>query len=183
MIGRRCDACADGFYNFEGGCLRCDCNAVGSQAGTMCDKLTGQCICKPYVMGIRCDDCRDGYYNLGADFINGCANCGCYGPGTNNETQLCNKLTGECECKPNVQGRSCNQCKPNTYNLTSDSADGCDMCGCDPSGTLQGDMLVPHQLTCDQNNGQCTCLANRQGLKCDQCARGKSIKVTLEHLL
>ena len=55
-------------------------------------KVTGQCMCKPYVEGVRCDGCRDGFYSLGADFINGCVNCGCYPAGTNNQSEICNKV-------------------------------------------------------------------------------------------
>jgi hypothetical protein len=171
--GRQCNECSEGFYNFEAGCLPCDCNVVGSQSGITCDKVTGQCLCRQHVIGIHCDQCEDGYYNLGADLSNGCLSCGCYEPGTRNDSMICNKVTGDCDCKPNVQGRSCNQCKPNTYNLTSENEDGCQTCGCDPSGTSQGSLLIPYQVTCDQNTGQCTCLSNRIGLKCDQCAKGE----------
>lgn len=30
-----------------------------------------------------------------------------------------------CECKENVEGHICDQCKPGFYDLTKDNADGC----------------------------------------------------------
>ncbi|XP_033120753.1 laminin subunit alpha-1-like [Anneissia japonica] len=58
VIGRRCDTCQDEFYalssdNLEG-CLPCECN-VGGAINNLCDKGSGQCICKNYVSGRQCD--------------------------------------------------------------------------------------------------------------------------------
>ena len=60
-----------------------------------------------------------------------------YITGTVEESHLCNKQTGDCQCKANVDGRTCNQCRSNTFNLTSADLDGCQPCDCDPSGTFQ----------------------------------------------
>ena len=93
--------------------------------------------------------------------------------GTLEESILCDKVTGECTCKVNVEGRSCNQCKANAYNLTLENFDGCEACGCDPTGTVSGDILPQEQLSCDHNTGQCTCLSGRSGQKCDECEIGE----------
>ena len=37
----------------------CNCNVDGTES---CIKETGQCICKPNVVGEKCDACKDGYY-------------------------------------------------------------------------------------------------------------------------
>lgn len=36
-----------------------------------------------------------------------------------------------CQCKPNVQGPSCDQCKPGFFNLTQTNPDGCVLQGTD----------------------------------------------------
>ena len=87
-------------------------------------------------------------------------------------SQICDKMTGECECKANVEGRVCNQCQSNAFNLTSDNALGCDACNCDISGTVSGEQLPVGELACEHNTGQCTCLANRIGITCDACTQG-----------
>lgn len=64
------------FLNFQhsNNCLHlhyppaCQCNPQGSQSGE-CDKVGGQCLCKPNVMGRRCDQCAPGTYGFGG---NGC---------------------------------------------------------------------------------------------------------------
>ena len=84
-------------------------------------------------------------------------------------------MTGNCVCKANVQGASCNQCKGNTWGLSELYEDGCIPCECDPTGTQLGDTLMPEDLSCHQNEGQCTCLANRNGRQCDDCDSGKHI--------
>ena len=40
--GRQCDQCADGYYNFEAGCLPCLCDTQGTESRTTCDKTTGK---------------------------------------------------------------------------------------------------------------------------------------------
>ena len=37
----------------------CDCNTEGTES---CNKETGQCICKPNVIGNKCDTCDFGFY-------------------------------------------------------------------------------------------------------------------------
>lgn len=173
VTGRQCNQCVTGFFNFESGCVSCDCDPLGTEPGSSCTEGTGQCVCKAYVTGPRCDQCQDGYYSLGGDMLLGCLPCDCHTAGTNNMSAICDKGSGACVCKENVQGRSCNQCRPNTYNLRQDNALGCQPCDCDPSGTLQGDQLPPFELTCDQNTGNCTCLAQRVGRRCETCSPGQ----------
>ena len=89
--GRTCDHCIDGFYNLSAsnpdGCDQCGCDATGTVGGSVsCDSITGQCRCKPHVVGLQCDECERGYHNLSNP--NGCELChvqcsslGCSGPG------------------------------------------------------------------------------------------------------
>ena len=47
-------------HSFNATPKACDyCHPDGTES---CNKETGQCICKPYVMGYTCDTCEDGYY-------------------------------------------------------------------------------------------------------------------------
>lgn len=68
---------------------------------------------------------------------------------------------GQCQCKPNVVGRNCSQCRANTYNM---SENGCLECQCNSRGSSS--------LQCDDETGQCPCLANVTGKKCTQCIVG-----------
>lgn len=42
----------------------CSCNNTGTENGTNCEKLRGQCRCKPGVAGRSCDHCLPGYFNF-----------------------------------------------------------------------------------------------------------------------
>uniref|UniRef100_F7GGL1 Laminin subunit alpha-5 n=1 Tax=Monodelphis domestica TaxID=13616 RepID=F7GGL1_MONDO len=77
IIGRRCDACAPGFYGYPN-CRRCQCFEAGTVAG-VCDPITGQCHCKDNVEGLRCDQCRVGTFSLDATNPKGCTRCFCFG--------------------------------------------------------------------------------------------------------
>lgn len=66
---------------------------------------------------------------------------------------------GQCECKQNVIGRECSQCRPGFWNLTSGR--GCVECLCNPLGSVS--------LACDPVTSQCSCRPGVTGLKCDQC--------------
>ena len=44
------------FYSSEGSCAPCDCLPVGSKS-PVCDRITGQCMCKANVIGRQCDQC------------------------------------------------------------------------------------------------------------------------------
>lgn len=56
--------------------VSCDCNQIGSNSTTECDRLTGQCECRnTNIVGTKCDKCRENYYDLSA----GCLECDrCY---------------------------------------------------------------------------------------------------------
>lgn len=63
--GRQCDACRDGFYSLNSsdpnGCRLCECSPIGSES-PVCDKQTGFCSCKRFIIGWQCDKVdRDAY--------------------------------------------------------------------------------------------------------------------------
>ena len=91
VTGRACDQCITTYYNLSssnsGGCQPCLCNLMGTVGSTaVCDTSSGQCPCKPNVMGRDCSSCVIGYY--GIENVGGCLPCdqqclGCTGPTAN----------------------------------------------------------------------------------------------------
>ncbi|TEA31496.1 hypothetical protein DBR06_SOUSAS9110007, partial [Sousa chinensis] len=164
--GLQCDTCREHFYGLDTtGCKACDCNVAGSRSGTVCDARTGQCICNPNVGGRRCSECLEGYFYLQRNNSFLCLPCNCDRTGTVNGSLLCDKSTGQCLCKLGVTGLRCDQCEPHRYHLTVGNSQGCQMCECDPWGTLPGTI-------CDPISGQCLCLPRRRGRRCNQCQPG-----------
>ncbi|CAJ0956346.1 unnamed protein product, partial [Ranitomeya imitator] len=76
------------------GCEECDCSKTGLQNITQpgCDIQTGQCTCKPNIMGRRCEKCAPGFYGYP-----NCRPCDCNRAGT--EQSICDPVTGQCLCK------------------------------------------------------------------------------------
>ncbi|KAJ7402273.1 hypothetical protein BTVI_87954 [Pitangus sulphuratus] len=164
--GLHCDTCMDNFYGLDvTGCKACECNAAGSFSGTVCDARTGQCACKPNIGGRRCDQCLDGYRKVQKNHSFVCLPCNCDKAGTVNGSLLCDKSTGQCPCKAGVTDPQCSQCMLHTYNLSVSNLLGCQRCDCDALGTLAG-------TVCDPVSGQCVCLPQRQGRRCNECKPG-----------
>ena len=77
VVGRTCDRCMHGFYNFSGsnplGCTSCSCSLRGTVSGTRnCHTQNGRCDCKNHVIGKKCQNCRDGYHGMKSHDIFGC---------------------------------------------------------------------------------------------------------------
>ena len=53
-------------------CQSCGCNLAGSRS-TLCNDVTGECVCKQYVTGLSCDQCRPGFQFLQASNPFGCS--------------------------------------------------------------------------------------------------------------
>ncbi|XP_077341211.1 usherin [Lithobates pipiens] len=162
--GRQCDQCKDGFYNLQesnpDGCQPCRCNTAGTLNGSnTCHQTTGQCRCKPNIIGPLCDRCKLGYKQdiLGQE---SCTQCMCNAYGSIN--QFCNPTSGQCKCRENVSGLSCDTCIDNYYGL---SADGCKPCKCHMEGIIPG-------TVCDTMTGQCVCQPNVGGRQCNECWHG-----------
>lgn len=51
--------------------------------------------------------------------------CNCNLEGTIGSLDTCESKTGQCTCKPNVQGRICDSCTDGTFDLYSGSLFGC----------------------------------------------------------
>ena len=115
----------------------CNCNRHGS-VGNSCDARTGQCQCKAKYVGRTCSQCevkmavslfmhkrgahicflQDGFGNLEA----GCRQCRCNPTGSRSD--VCDAESGQCDCKPGVDGLTCNECKLNFYGFSSAGCTG-----------------------------------------------------------
>ncbi|XP_021926605.1 laminin subunit beta-1 isoform X2 [Zootermopsis nevadensis] len=158
--GFNCQICKAGYYgdavNQE--CKECTCNLLGTDAEAgPCDRNTGQCSCRPNVIGLNCDQCKENHWKIASGM--GCEACDCDPVGSGAEQ--CNQFDGQCECKQGFGGRRCNQCQDYFWGNPTEKCHACD-CNPDGSATLQ----------CNQNNGSCNCMVGIGGEKCDQCARG-----------
>ncbi|XP_071446787.1 laminin subunit alpha-like [Hetaerina americana] len=116
--GRLCDECKEHHWNLTAsnpeGCEDCNCYKSGVVGHTgKCDPHTGKCPCKYLVKSHKCQKCRDGTFNLRADNLLGCSDCECNVGGSVNRS--CDDTTGQCHCKPNVEGQRCSNAVDGYY--------------------------------------------------------------------
>eukprot|EP00062_Callorhinchus_milii_P018719 gi/632972566/ref/XP_007902721.1/ PREDICTED: usherin [Callorhinchus milii] len=162
---RRCDVCLDGYYSLQpshsAGCLACDCKAAGTIKGLLiCDKSTGQCLCKANVTGLQCNQCAPRTFNLTSSNLQGCQWCHCDPTGIV-DGNGCNQSDGQCVCQRNRLGKKCDQCRSG-FKLPSGNSTGCLPCECHPIGSK-------HQ-SCDGFTGQCVCRdPSVTGKHCNLC--------------
>lgn len=173
--GSHCDSCLVGYYGnpFLGsdiGCRACRCpDTVASghthSDGCSLDPRTNDmiCHCEEGYTGPRCDVCADNYFGNPEVPGGSCQKCECnnnmdpYRPGN------CDKKTGQClQCLYNTAGDHCEYCADGYHGdaLNHD----CRRCDCDLLGT---NSTILH---CDRYTGQCPCLQNVMGMRCDSCA-------------
>ncbi|XP_053101455.1 laminin subunit alpha-5 isoform X2 [Hemicordylus capensis] len=107
------------------GCEDCNCSRTGIQDLTEpgCNIESGQCRCKPNIVGRQCDLCAPGYYGYP-----NCRRCDCHQAGT--KASVCDPVTGQCHCKENVEGPRCDQCHLGTFSLDASNPKGCTSCFC-----------------------------------------------------
>ncbi|EFN76045.1 Laminin subunit alpha-1 [Harpegnathos saltator] len=132
----------------------CGCSSFGSTSSA-CDIVSGQCQCKPQVVGRQCNECKIGYWGLASG--TGCATCNCDTMGSRNVS--CHSNTGQCYCKPGVGGSRCDTCLSGHYGF---SANGCQLC----------DPCVRPGHMCDPDTGRCVCPSLTYGEHCDRCRPG-----------
>lgn len=168
--GNLCEICLDGYYGDPNGditgnptpCRQCFCNGnIDPNAIRNCDPVTGECKkCIRNTGGRYCEKCLPNHYN---NTEGQCTPCNCHHAGTNvrEDGHGCDQTTGQCFCRPNVQGKRCDRLVPGYYDLTS--GEGGKPCTCDTVGS--------YNYTCEAATGQCRCKPGVIGRRCDACDR------------
>ncbi|XP_061452960.1 laminin subunit alpha-3 isoform X2 [Rhineura floridana] len=116
--GPTCSICKPLYWNLArenpDGCIECQCDASGTLSGVReCRQVDGECYCKPSVCGDSCDTCEDGYYGLEDKNYFGCQGCKCDVGGS--VSHVCNDLSGDCQCRRHIAGKSCNEPRKDYY--------------------------------------------------------------------
>ncbi|XP_059850021.1 multiple epidermal growth factor-like domains protein 9 isoform X1 [Hypanus sabinus] len=63
-FGAHCEECADGYYNSDSICVRCECNKnIDAESRLpICDSESGRCLsCTTNTTGFHCEKCAEGY--------------------------------------------------------------------------------------------------------------------------
>ncbi|XP_051893158.1 multiple epidermal growth factor-like domains protein 9 [Pristis pectinata] len=63
-FGAHCEECADGYYNSDSICVRCECNNnIDAESRLpICDSESGRCLsCTSNTTGFHCEECAEGY--------------------------------------------------------------------------------------------------------------------------
>ncbi|XP_041563042.1 basement membrane-specific heparan sulfate proteoglycan core protein isoform X19 [Drosophila elegans] len=147
-VGTSCERCAPGYARdpeggiYLGSCLPCECNGHSKY----CNAETGDCEnCSDNTDGPNCEVCAAGYvgdatrgtpYDCQLDEVNppprplppGNHTFDCDVYCDSHGTYACRD--NYCQCKTNVIGDQCNECRPGTYGLSPENPDGCKECYC-----------------------------------------------------
>lgn len=132
--GLSCEDCSPGYFKGDQGlylglCEPCDCNGHSSE----CDSKTGMCRnCRDNTYGDNCELCAPGFYGNATagscqpagDSSTRCDDCNPEG------TSSCDARRRTCNCKPNVVGARCDQCREGTFGLSEANPYGCRECFC-----------------------------------------------------
>ncbi len=136
--------------------------------------------------------CRDLSFALTTEYNNGAVSCGCNTEGSNDFE--CDLFGGQCNCKPNIIGRECSQCRTGYYGFPDCQGEtwvlsvvyvktraGCfrlfvQVCLADQ--LLRFDVSHPNRPfsecvcpsgLCDPVSGQCVCPPRVTGANCNEC--------------
>ena len=159
--GLDCELCATKYYNYPS-CIRCPCSAAGV-TDSFCDANSTElvCHCSERYTGIECRECAEGFHSFPT-----CGECDCASPGTQlyqtGEPLPCDAVAGQCACKPEYTGLSCDECSDGYFKT---EAGFCVPCECNEDGT------EPNSF-CDKQTGACKCKENTSGRACDECGSG-----------
>ncbi|XP_046546813.1 LOW QUALITY PROTEIN: laminin subunit gamma-1-like [Haliotis rubra] len=172
--GDYCDRCVTGYYGNAREGTSDDCQPCPCPGGGACVELPSDVVCTECPEGYggnRCDLCLDGYFGDPSGKYGDrktCQKCFCNDNIDPNAVGNCNATTGEClKCIHNTAGYYCERCLPTFYgDAIAEPKGQCQPCSCYSNGTNQVGLL-----TCD-DSGQCPCLPNVRGQRCDMCDDG-----------
>lgn len=192
--GDHCENCIKGYYgdpkiNVGIACRPCPCPGPPGSNHSYADSCSLDpttngviCECQEGYAGSRCDVCADNNYGNPELPGGSCQSCDCSGKIDLLSPGNCDPHTGKClKCLYETTGDHCEVCRAGFFRLSEDRI-------CEGKLTkrritkrliiLKNYILecVCHILgtnssagPCDPNSGQCKCLPNVTGLKCDQC--------------
>lgn len=173
-MGDHCEQCIKGYYgdpqiNIDIPCRPCPCPGPPSSNHSYADSCSLDpatkdviCECLEGYGGSRCDVCDDNYYGNPEVPGGSCRPCNCNGQIDVLSPGNCDPHTGKClKCLYETTGDHCEVCRPGFFRYTPDRM--CEECTCHILGTNSS------AGPCDPNSGQCICLPNVSGLKCDEC--------------
>ncbi|KAG8009698.1 Laminin subunit alpha-1, partial [Nibea albiflora] len=115
--GRSCELCATGYYGNVSGsigdCSLCACPRRDNSFSPTCvsEGAHGDFRCTACQTGYEgryCERCSIGYYGNPSMPGGVCSRCSCSAWGS--LQPLCDPLSGQCDCKAGVKGRSCDHC-------------------------------------------------------------------------
>ncbi|KAF7254775.1 Laminin subunit alpha-2, partial [Varanus komodoensis] len=139
------------YGNQEGISIACHCNINGSFSEN-CNSETGQCDCRPNVVGRQCNECKA---------------CDCSIVGS--LSLQCDPDIGCCLCRPEFSGNKCDECR-----LGYHGHPNCNPCECLVAGTEPSTCeLETGKCSCTDPAGQCKCKVNVEGVNCDRCKPGR----------
>ncbi|XP_076462895.1 laminin subunit alpha-2-like isoform X2 [Babylonia areolata] len=116
--GMHCEQCAPGYYGMATrgtpyDCAPCACplQEPSNNFSPTCSGVGSSLMCtncSQGYTGTRCERCEDGYYGNPAQLGEKCTPCLCNPEGSVDKT--CDRVTGQCRCRPGIQGQRCNKC-------------------------------------------------------------------------
>lgn len=172
--GYNCDRCIESFYGnpllgSEIGCRACRCPDTAASGHSHADHCQLDprsndmiCYCREGYSGARCDVCSENYFGNPETPGGTCEKCECSNNVDPSRRGNCDLHSGKClQCLYETTGDHCEYCRDGFHGnaLVQD----CRECDCDVLGT---NSTIKH---CDRYTGQCPCLKNVEGIRCDQC--------------
>ncbi|XP_061192514.1 laminin subunit alpha-like [Saccostrea echinata] len=113
-------------------------------------KFLQWCVGPGFVLVNDTEFCRSGVYTITTDFNNGGLACGCDTDGS--LSFECSNFGGQCQCRDNVIGQKCTQCREGYYGFPR-----CKPCNNCPYGM------------CNPRSGECMCPPRVTGERCNTC--------------
>lgn len=84
-------------------------------------------MCRTGVGGLQCDECRPDHYNFTSS---GCTPCNCFPLGSVRDDDVCDSVSGDCECVEGVTGRRCDTCPASSIGPNKNTVLLCVDCFC-----------------------------------------------------